>query len=252
MRAENSLQQIRDWFNTPLGEHVLGTERAVLDQLLPNLFGYHLLQMSIQQAPLYDSSPINHKFSMGLGLSDSSPFIGNATALPFESDSIDVIVLHHLLDFYDSPQQMLREVSRVSIPMGHVIIIGFNPLSLWGLAKPIGRMRGQAPWTGTFFRPGRLMDWLNLLNFKIDRVHYSHYGLPLNEPRILGNVPDFSQGLSRRSNMPFGGVFAIVARKHVGTMTPIRPVWKSRSFGQLTVVRPANRGVARTPPEATE
>jgi len=166
---------------------------------------------------------------------------------------MDVVILHHLLEFYDSSQQILREVARVTIPMGHLVIVGFNPLSLWGLWQTLARLGDRPPWIGRFIRPGRLMDWLNLLNFKIDRAHYSTYGPPISRKPFMGDVPDYSRGLSRRSTLPFGAVYVIVARKQVGTMTPIRPRWKERrAFGQISVVRPAGRGAARTSSEATE
>ena len=86
------------------------------------------------------------------------------------------------------------------------------------------------------------MDWLNVLNFTIDRAHYCIYGLP-----VVGKAdqsPDFSQGLSRRVNLPVGAVYVIVARKQIGTFTPMRPVWRTQSaFGKLSVVRPARRGL---------
>lgn len=254
MKSSEKLHQIRRWFESTLGEHHLSVHQAVLDQLLPGFFGYHLMQLSVQERPLYDESPIQHKFAMQLLPGDPGSFRGSPESLPFEDDSLDVILLHHLLEFCDAPQQILREVARVALPMGHVVISGFNPLSLWGLYKPVGRFRGQVPWNGSFIRPGRLMDWLNLLDFKIDRVHYSTWGLPIAHRPFVGKVPDFSQGLSRKSNLPFGAGYVIVARKQVGAMTRIRPVWqRSRAFGRLNVVRPAASRVTRTqPPEATD
>ena len=191
MDAEQVLCGIREWFDSPLGRQVVDVQKAVLEQLLPELFGYHLMQLSIQREPLYEASPIQHRFSMALDHGDPGNFLGKATSLPFEDDSVDVTILHHLLEFYDAPQQILREVSRVTIPSGHVVIAGFNPVSLWGLCKPFGQMRGRAPWVGAFIRPGRLMDWLNLLNFKIDRAHFSTYGLPMNRKPFVGRVPDY-------------------------------------------------------------
>ena len=40
--------------------------------------------------------------------------------------------VHHLLDFAESPQDILREIARVTLPMGHIVLVGFNPLSFWG------------------------------------------------------------------------------------------------------------------------
>ncbi|MDG2070971.1 MAG: methyltransferase domain-containing protein [Pseudomonadales bacterium] len=231
----DSLREIRSWFGSSIGIRVLQTEQAILDQLLSGFFGYHLLQASILNSALYGSSPIQNKFSLGLDGDHEVPVVARATELPFENDSIDVILLHHLLDFMDSPLDTLREITRVSLPMGYLVVVGFNPLSTWGLWKLPAAMMGRAPWTGKFIRPGRLMDWLNVLNFKIDRAQYCIYGLPF--VRKKARIPDHSKELSRTLNLPFGAAYIIVARKQVSTMTPIRPVWRpAQSFGRLSVV----------------
>ncbi len=224
---------------------MLDVERAILEQLLPAFFGYHLLQISVQNQALYGASPIQHKIAMGIRESDNQPFVARATQLPLEDDAIDVVLLHHILGFYHDRQQILREIARVSRPMGYLVIVGFNPLSLWGLYKPVAAVGNRPPWNASFIRPGRLMDWLNLLNFKIDRAHYCTYGPPVTRTFLKGRVPDYTRGISRRTNLPFGAVYVIVARKQVGTMTPIRPVWRPHTtFGKLTVVRPTGRGMA--------
>ena len=252
MEQNDLIENLRMWFQSPLGAQVRETQGAILEQLLPGYFGYHLLQMSIQADVLYDSSPIQHKFKLDIHPTDSDFCSASPAALPFANDSIDVVLMHHLLEYSSNPQQLLREASRVSLPMGHVVIVGFNPHSLWGLCKPIGRVRKHPVWSGNFIRPGRVMDWLNLLNFKIDRAQYCTYGLPLEG--YSSNKADYSNGLSRNANLPFGAVYVIVARKQVGTLTPIRPVWKSgSSFGRLAVVRPlagrdASPGTNRVPP----
>ncbi|MCB1645434.1 MAG: methyltransferase domain-containing protein [Pseudomonadales bacterium] len=244
MDSDEALAQIRGWFTTRLGKHVLNAEKAILEQLLPGFFGYDLLQVSVQNTPLFDASPVRHRYAMSLVQDDPNDFRANATCLPFQDDSLDVVLLHHLLDFFQSPHKLLREAARVALPMGHLVIIGFNPVSLWGAYQPVGRLRQQAPWFGDFIRPGRLMDWLNVLNFKIDRAQYTTYGLPL--AGYSGKIPDYSHGLSRNANLPFGAVYVIVARKQVGTITPIKPRWhQNRAFGRLSVVPPMANGASR-------
>jgi SAM-dependent methyltransferase len=251
------IEKLRGWFQSPLGTQVSETQAAILEQLLPGFFGYHLLQMSVQNGVLYDSSPIQHKFKLDIHPDDSSICAASPAALPFANDSLDVILMHHLLEYSTNPQRLLREVSRVSLPMGHVVIVGFNPHSLWGLCKPVGRLRNHPVWAGNFIRPGRVMDWLNLLNFKIDRAQYCTYGLPLEG--YSSKKADYSHGLSRNANVPFGAVYVIVAQKQKGTLTPMRPVWKSRgSFGRLAAVQPlagrreAPTGVSRVVPPHTK
>ncbi|MGI9322885.1 MAG: methyltransferase domain-containing protein, partial [Pseudomonadales bacterium] len=196
--AQAQHQAIGDWFKTPLGQHLLQTEQAILEELLPGFFGYHLAQFSVQERELFQSSQIQHKLPVNLALQTSSGLVATPTQLPLASDSVDVALIHHLLDFVAEPEASLREIARVTIPMGHLVIVGFNPLSLWGAWQPYGRMRGRLPWTGSFIRPGRLMDWLNLLNFKIDRAQFAIYAPPLE--RYAGRVGNYSRGLSRNLN----------------------------------------------------
>jgi SAM-dependent methyltransferase len=232
------LESIRSWFTSDLGRHVLKTELAMLEQLLPGLFGYHLAQLSVQDIMLHDASPIQNKIIINLDTTNAG-LVSNPTQLPFANDSIDVALSHHLLDFAESPQKILRELARVTLAMGHIVIVGFNPMSLWGGWRTVVRCTGRkgiAPWNGAFIRPGRLMDWLNLLNFKIDRAQYSIYRPPVSH--YLGEVNDYSDGVSRTLNLPIGAVYVIVARKHIGAVRTIKPVRSRRhAFGRLSAVR---------------
>lgn len=248
MMQSHFKQDIQSWFQSPLGQSVLETEERVLEQLLPGYFGYHLFQLSPQERPLFASSVIQHKVKMtGEVTTDvdanHDSMAAKATQLPFAEDSLDVVLLHHMLEFTNSPQNLLREAARVSLPMGQLVVVGFNPVSLWGLCKPFGKIRGKQPWTGRFVPPGQLMDWLTLLNFTIDRAQYCMYGVPT----VSGTkTPDFTHGLSRNANWPFGGVYVIVARKQTGSMIKMKPVWqRSPSFGKLSVVRPARPATGR-------
>ena len=231
------LESIRLWFASDLGRHVLNTELAMLEQLLPGLFGYHLAQFSVQSRVLHGASPIQNKFIINLNTTKAG-LVSNPTQLPFANDSIDVALLHHLLDFAESPQKILCELARATLPMGHIVIVGFNPMSLWGAWRTIvrsTRYKSIVPWNGAFIRPGRLMDWLNLLDFKIDRAQYSIYRPPVSQ--YLGDVNDYSHGVSRTLNLPIGSVYVIVARKHVGAVRSIKPVWSRRqAFGRLSAV----------------
>lgn len=234
--ASPLLDDIRRWFETPLGQHVLETESAILEALLPGFFGYQLAQLSVQDEPLYGASPISRRMTVHLDNRRADGLVANPAHLPFASDSLDTVLLHHLLEFVASPQEILREVARVTQPMGHLVLVGFNPYSQWGLMQSMARFTGRAPWCGRYIRAGRLMDWLNLLNFKIDLAQYAIYRPPA--AKLQGRIGDYSQGISRHLNLPVGAIYVIVARKHVGAVRPIKPAWSSRrAFGRLSVVR---------------
>ncbi|MBK6906226.1 MAG: methyltransferase domain-containing protein [Rhodocyclaceae bacterium] len=44
--------------------------------------------------------------------------------LPFASNSIDLVVVPHTLEFDSNPHQVLREVERVLVPEGQVLVSG--------------------------------------------------------------------------------------------------------------------------------
>jgi len=240
LQSENRFDAIRNWFSSPLGRDIAITEAAILDELLAEIFGYHLLQLSISEQDLFTESPVGHKFKMGDSGFDGADVVGVVNELPFENDSIDVVLLQHLLDFYESPHPILREAARIVIPSGYLVVIGFNPWSLWGLPKLVPFLRQEIPWNTATIYPGRLMDWLTLLDFKIDRALYGYYNLPMRLARGL-RLPDFSQGISRKINWPFGAIYVIVARKQVSSLTPIHPRWSNESIKGLSAIQTANR-----------
>ena len=216
-----------DWYRSPLGRRVLGTEKALHDELLEDLFGYHLLQLGTGETVLFDQSPIQNCNRMTLDGGVPGDLVGSPLQIPLGQDQIDVVLVHHLLEYVERPQAILAECARVVMPMGVMIVTLFNPLSLWGLRKAMtGRSAGY-PFEGEFFTAYRVKDWLNVLNFKIDRVLFAEFGFPWAFRTL--NPPNFGLGLGRRYNLPFGGVYMLVARKYVGPLTPAASLLRRRS-----------------------
>ncbi len=234
---------LRAWYRTPLGGLLQQTEREQLDDILPELFGYHLLQLGgSSSVSLVERSPIRHRV-----LLDADPgtpgcgLLGDSGALPIASDSVDVVVLHHALEFADDPRRALREVERVLIPEGVAVIVGFNPYSLWGLRGWIRRRRGDAPWCGRFLSAPRVRDWLALLGFDVLESRTRFYRPPIQH-RGLQRRLAFLDAWGGRWWQPLGGLFVVVARKRVVTLTPLRPRWaKARRLVSGGLAEPTSR-----------
>ncbi len=246
--AHETKSSLRQWFRSPVGRELLGQEKALLDQVLPTLFGYHLLQVGRPASEdLTAASRIGHQL-----LLDESPqahalggiprvLVGDGGALPIASDSLDVILLPHTLEFHDAPHQILREVDRTLIPEGHVLIFGFNPLSLCGLRRLLAN-RGQAPWCGQFYTVNRLRDWLTLLGFDTVLTRSYFFRPPLQYPRLLARLK-FIEAWGSRWWPVLGGGYLLVARKRVATLTPIRPRWRPRRIMAGSVIKPSLRKI---------
>ncbi len=240
------LPELRGWFESDLGQQLLSAEHALLDRLLPTMFGYHLVQMSIDnRLDLCRESPIKHRVVINpvieLGLSDSS-IIAKNEELPLEHNSCDVVLLHHTLDFAQSPHQVLREASRVLRPGGYLIIIGFNPMSWWGLYRVLKFDKQTVPWQGHFISHQRINDWLTLLELTEVRILSDFYQPPF-EKESWRQRSRFLQAASRRCSDKSGAFMLQVARKDVAGMTPITPLWKRRKLINLPLAEPSARGV---------
>ncbi len=214
------------WFKTPLGKVLLAQEKRLLEGLLARRFGYHLLQLGCSDIPMYDSSPINHKFSLALDVHNKQHMaVASTDAIPLSTNSIDLVLLHHALDYSDNQHQLLREASRILIAGGHMLIVGFNPLSTWGIRNRMQRRQGCSPWNAHQLTALRVTDWLKLLEFQIESIHYGLYCLPFNKPRLI-RYSAFGGKLAGRMNWPTGAVYVISAKKQVAPLTPIHTEWR--------------------------
>jgi len=222
---------LRGWFTSPLGQRLGEFERQAVEQLLPRIFGFHILQVGTPQSgpPLIAGSLINHRLALGADLSqlDGSAVNAAATALPIASDCVDALLLNHVLEFETDPHQALREAERVLIPEGVLIVIGFNPTSLWGLRGWLRHRQDDVPWGGRFVGLTRLRDWLALLGFEQELSRTLFFRPPAKGSRLLGRMARLESWGSRWWPR-LGGVYLVVARKRVVTITPIKPRWRPR------------------------
>lgn len=222
-----------EWLETPLGVNVLEHERALFDSAVVDLFGFNAVQMGLGQVDLLRQCRIPNRFL-------ASRELGNLRCdfshLPLATSSIDLVLLPHVLEFAENPHQVLRDVERVLVPEGHVVISGFNPVSLWGLRH---RLCGRAgyPWSGKFISLMRMKDWLALLGLEVVGGHMACYAPPFRNGKWLQRMAWMDQAGDRWWPM-MGGVYFLVARKKVAGMRLIRPRWNSRRFAQVLMPRP--------------
>lgn len=211
-----------EWLQSPPGRYVLNWEQQCFDQIVADVFGFHAVQIGL---PQINSLSENRMPLQALLIhsndnrSDTARFNwhlieASSTELPFASESLDLIVLPHVLEFAPDPHQILREVDRVLRPEGRLIISGFNPASLWGARQYLSRLIGTPylPRDGQFISLIRIKDWLELLNFSIDRGHFGCYKLPLQGEGLMGKM-NFLEKMGNRWWPIFGAVFLVSAIK---------------------------------------
>jgi len=220
---------LRSWYQGPLGRLLAEAEQAALVNELPTLFGYHLLVIDPpwERCPL-DDSRIPHQVIQSIDpLTQSAAGLGGDTEdWPILSDSVDAIVLPHTLELSDNPHQVLREADRSLIPDGHLVILGFNPRSLWGVRRVMTPGR-RMPWDTRFLSLGRIKDWLGLLGFDTLHAHYLFQRPPFQSRRVLERLHLHGPSTGHGRKFLSAG-YILVARKRTTVMTPLSSSAKRR------------------------
>lgn len=242
------LPELQQWFDSELGQELLEAERALVKKALDSLYGMHLLQISVDgRQSLVDSCQVHHRYNFCPQVSSEcvdSCLVGDHHDLPLQSDVVDVVVLHHILDFARSPHQVVREAARVLRPGGHLIIIGFNPASIWGVRRLLSRKdRERVPWRGNFLSHRRLQDWLALLELTELKAWSGYYRAPLCNQTWRRRSALLESSMMRSPGRN-GAFLMTLARKDVAGMTPITPAWR-RQLISLPLAKPAARGQTR-------
>jgi SAM-dependent methyltransferase len=227
---------LSDWFATPRGEYVLGWEQAQYDNAVEDVFGFNAVQVGLPGVDLLRESRIPLRFSVDA--MPGAPLIADPAQLPLATHSVDLLVLPHVLEFSANPHQILREVERVLMPEGQVIISGFNPLSFWGIK---GLWGGSTyPWCGSFIGLFRLRDWLTLLGFELNGGRFGCYAPPFDQARWLQRF-SFMESAGDRWWPIAGGVYVVRAIKHTAGMRLVAPPWREQRAQRPSLVQVARR-----------
>jgi len=227
MVAEN--EHTQRWYTQGVAAKIIEAEKDELEDVMAKLYGYHLVFIGDSSlTPLVETSLILHRVLINPEAAPHSALSSLPSAieaLPLLNDSVDVVILPHTLEHASNPHEVLREAHRVLIPEGHVVITGFNPLSLWGLWHGWKQITGKIPRQGKMLGTNRLRDWLKLLNFQIVSGRNFYFRPPLSSDKWLVRLA-FLERWGQNCWPFFGGAYTLVAVKRVAPLTPIRARFK--------------------------
>ncbi|MBP8308905.1 MAG: methyltransferase domain-containing protein [Burkholderiaceae bacterium] len=250
------------WLDSAPGRYMLAWEQQEHDRLVDDVFGFYAVQCGLPQLDCLRASRMSSRIHARTqaDLDDAlvpadahqngvtTVRVGHFGELPFGSQTLDLIVLPHVLEFAIDPHEVLREVDRVLRPEGRVIVTGLNPVSLWGARQTLvrGLLPPFLPREGHFIAPPRLRDWLKLLSFEPDRVRYGCYRPPCRTETWLERTRFFESAGDRWWPI-CGAIYSLSAIKRVHSM---------RLVGAVRRLLPANAPAvvagARLVPAANE
>jgi SAM-dependent methyltransferase len=239
------MDELHRWFRTQLGQAVVDAECRFLSHRLTGIHARTILQIGSfgqgQRPALFGNARqwlVDHDADGPLDVA------GDCRELPFASDSMDVVLLVHQLEFTPAPHDVLREVARIVSPEGWLINLGFNPYSFWGLRRALARNVTDSPWRGRYVSRARVEDWLRVLGLAIEHRDGLMLRPPLRNRRQLERLAPLERW-GRHYARWLGGVHVTAARKHVAGVTPLSTVERPR----LEVV-PGGLAQARVRPAA--
>ncbi|HUO81703.1 MAG TPA: methyltransferase domain-containing protein [Gammaproteobacteria bacterium] len=220
---------IHKWLRTPLGQDLRAIEARVISRALDQVFGVQLLQVGAWGKPgcLLEHARTQRRAILGESAGIGVSIVGDPAELGVATDSVDAVLLPHTLELSPEPHRVLREAERVLIGDGCLLILGFNPRSLWGLRRAFSRGRFP-PGIQQFIAERRIRDWLALLGLEAGHAHHYLFVPPFRR-RAAREVPAPGDPAGRAGfARHFAGAYLLVARKRVYTFTPIRPRWTGR------------------------
>src|SRR5882672_696004 len=255
MTTVDPIVPLSDFLRQPAGQYVLAWEQRQLDAVVADIFGYHAMQLGLPEVNALRENRMPLRFCASDRLLDAEQSKGHSQVavvthfeeLPFASQSIDLVVMPHVLEFADEPHQVLREVDRVLVPEGQVVITGFNPASLWGARQSLCRI-GASPYlprAGQFIGLPRIKDWLKLLSFEVNRGRFGCYAPWARTDKWLTRWA-FLEKVGDRWWPVLGSLYLLTAIKRVRGMRLVGAVRKRKAERKVALVPAASRTLLRT------
>ena len=238
MTRNSTIVELGTWLQSAPGHYLMAWEQEWLDRAVTDAFGFHALQLGLPQIDGLRANRMPHRW-LGMPAAVAQPVQAEAEgiratallcdfdALPFPNSSLDLVVMPHALELARDPHLALREVERVLVNEGRLVVTGFNPASLWGMRQRSGQALARVgvgrssarylPAGGEPIGYWRLRDWLRLLGFEVDSGSFGCYRPPVRTERWLARYR-WMDAVGDRWWPVLGAVYAVSAVKHVRGM----------------------------------
>ncbi|MGH8725524.1 MAG: class I SAM-dependent methyltransferase [Burkholderiales bacterium] len=187
------------------------------------MFGFRAVQVGLPEVDFLRQNRIPYRFT--LALEPGAALAADPLQLPLASQSVDLVALPHVLEGHHNPHDVLREVERILMPEGQVVISGFNTVSLWRVRQMFSSRGNGAPWDAKFIGLLRLREWLRVLGFELNGGKFGCYAPPFANQVWLERFA-FMEKAGARWWPVTGGVYVVRAVKRVHGMRIVTPAWR--------------------------
>jgi len=202
------------------------------------VFGFRAVQVGLPEVDFLRQNRIPYRLSVAL--EPGAAVAADPLQLPLASQSVDLVVLPHVLEGHHNPHDVLREAERVLRAEGQIVISGFNTASLWRVRQAFTRHRNGAPWDAKFIGLLRLREWLRVLGFELNGGKFGCYAPPFRNKLWLDRFA-FMEKAGARWWPVTGGIYVVRAVKRVHGMRLITPAWRQERARRRALAPVSNR-----------
>ena len=203
------------WYSSPLGEAMIESGVECIRRILPNQYFRVMLQVAGPPDHRYldlTESEIRYRIGNTVDSCKATSIVAEAEWLPFAANSVDLLILPHVLEFSQKPHDILREVSQCIVPEGILVIAGFNPRSMLGMASKVTGLTGAMLQDTRFYSVIRIRDWLSLLGFEPVAGEFEFFRPPAVQASRLRRLKKLELA-GARWWPGFGSIYILIVRK---------------------------------------
>ncbi len=213
-------RSLDDWFQTAVGQHVTNALAEPLKRA--HLSGDVLLQLGLcgenallgvpRFKQIYSATPC-------VDLTRAS-LITALNALPIQQHQVDCVFAPLLTELFGLHKSPLDEIDRVLRPMGHVVLLGINPLSLWGLAACMQRLsgfRGVSLHLHTHLRVKRALE---ARGYQLKSLETCYYVPPFRSERLIKQCLFLNEMGKMMALFP-AGFYCLIMQKYTPSMLDV-------------------------------
>jgi SAM-dependent methyltransferase len=232
---QDDRRALDEWLASTPGTAFRQAECQAVGTELGRLFGAHFLQVGRWGPPdaFVNMPAMARRALCDVEAGPGVAFVARPERLPIPKSSVDGLLLAHTVELSRYPHEVLREAERVLTGGGRLMLLGFNPTSLFGLRRLLAGGH-YPPGLGQLVGARRLRDWLSLLGFDVTIAGRYYAALP--------GADNFGERLRR---LPFTwGAYMMLAVKRVHNVRPLRSRWRAPAKVAGRLVEPSTRNPA--------
>ncbi|MEM9242541.1 MAG: methyltransferase domain-containing protein [Pseudomonadota bacterium] len=218
--------QLAAWLQSATGQNLTRLEKEQLTQLFAHSYSETVVLLgSVAQQHLLPSLPAKNSFIADVDFATATLersaypiFTADPRQLPIMPESVDTVLVPHTLEQYQHLPQMLRQIYQMMKPQAYFIIMGVDPVNLWGIWRNLSvEMRRVLP---KVYSLSAMCRYLRYAGFAVMEKHHMplRYAHTENK-RALWRFMPRQLSISCRN-------YVIVARRNEQIVTPRKLGWK--------------------------